>query len=201
MEKIKELIVSECSAEVFEVNEGQRFRVIAHEGAQVSDLVFINAQDKTDTYTAYHTIAVNQEKGIGDFSYVTELYSRAPNNNLLATVTDDTINSQTPWCEDGCARILLEERGFDHDGCSENLLSSLNKYGYNYSKCPNVFNFGMNLNIDALPKIEFTSPTFTKGDYIEFEAEMDLVLCLSACPARARYNEFDPKGLKIVIYE
>jgi len=49
--------------------------------------------------------------------------------------------------------------------------------------------------------MEFGLPEFTKGDYMEFRAEMDLVCALSACPAEEGYNGYDPKSLKAVVYE
>jgi len=86
-ETAEELIVPRKGAEVFEATEGQRFRIIAHEGVQVSDLVLINSENSSDTYSANHSIMLNQAKGIGNFARLKELYSRAPDNKLLATVT------------------------------------------------------------------------------------------------------------------
>lgn len=201
MELVDEFVVPKCSAETFEVDEGQRFRVVAHEGAQVSDLVLINAEDETDTYAGFHTIAINQAKGIGNFDRVKELYSRAPDSKLLATITEDRVNDQQPWLEDGCSHVYHEHHGDGYDGCSENIVSALNDAGYDYSKAPNIFNFGMNFKREALPDIEFGLPEITKGDYMEFEAEMDLTAALSACPAEMNIHYFEPKSLKVLVYD
>ena len=42
---IEDIVVPRCSGKTMKVNKGQVFRVIAHEGKQVVDLTFLNANN------------------------------------------------------------------------------------------------------------------------------------------------------------
>jgi len=47
----------------------------------------------------------------------------------------------------------------------------------------------------------YVVPTCKKGDYIEFRAEVDVLVASTSCPDSNEINAFKPKGLKYQIFE
>jgi len=47
----------------------------------------------------------------------------------------------------------------------------------------------------------FMRPSCEKGDYIDFLAEMDILVAATSCPAENIINDYDPKALKYQILE
>jgi hypothetical protein len=51
-----------------------------------------------------------------------------------------------------------------------------------------------------LDEVAYHPPEFERGDYIEFRAEMDLIVGISACPNdTTEMNEYEPKPLTIQV--
>ena len=66
-----------------------------------------------------------------------------------------------------------------------------------------VFNVFMPYRIadDKNGTILFDRASCEKGDYIEFFAEMDVLVAATSCPDDSIINDNKPKGLKYQIYE
>lgn len=70
----------------------------------------------------------------------------------------------------------------DH-GCYENLSRALEPYGIAPEDIPSPFNLNQHMIIDGKTgKMEHTTVRAKPGSYVEFRAEMDLLVALSACP-------------------
>lgn len=195
----EEIIIPKQEAEIFSVEKGDIFRVIAHEGPQVADIVFINANDTDESYCSDMSVIVNSQNGTGNLWSIKELYSRPPNMSLLATITEDTIGHHYPWCGGMCCSWSYETRinDPDHPNCADNLLDVLREYGLSTTKVPEVFNLGMNPTVED-DKVVYNEPEFGKGDFVEFRAEMDLIVAISACPNDYSVINFaEPKALKV----
>ncbi len=198
-----ESVVPASSADVFEVRRDQYLRIIAHEGPQVCDAVFVGADDHEETYCSDLTVLYNQLQGTGDMRRVKQLYSRPPDTKMMLTVTEDRIGHHFPWAGGMCSSFLYEIRGGDpeHANCADNLFEALTDYGLEIAKVPEVFNIGMNVTVED-NQVAYHPPEFERGDYIEFRAEMDLIAGLSACPNDTTdMNEYEPKSLKIQVYD
>lgn len=95
----------------------------------------------------------------------------------------------------------LEKEGGYHDNCSDNLHTALQEAlagatndvdGLNLSKIvaglkghtPDPLNLFMNIpwRDDKVGEIDWEVPASKPGDYVELEAQRDLVVAMSACP-------------------
>ena len=62
-----------------------------------------------------------------------------------------------------------------------------------------TFNAFMVVDIDSDSHYTFRAPVIAKGDYIEFRAEIDQLVAISACPATSEINDYEPKALRVEI--
>lgn len=207
LETVDEIEIPAETATTFEVEEGQYFRVVSHEGQNVADAVFFNRDDPEETYCSDMTVFYNQSQDLGDLWQVKEIYSRPPGTSLMATVTEDRMGHHFPVAGGMCSPKYYETRGYDpsHESCANLLINAINDHGMDRTKVPEVFNIGMNVEVVTTERgrvFEFYRPEYQKGDYLELRAEMDLVVAISACPDDINpINMYDPTGLKIVVLE
>lgn len=191
--------VPACEARAFEIIAGQRFRIVAPDGPQVCDAVFLNADNHGETFASDMSVFINQAEGTGDLSRIETLYSRPPGMRPMARVTEDTIGHHFPWAGGMCCSLLYELRDDDptHANCADNLLAALHEAGVECARVPEVFNVGMHVDV-VDGDVVYRDPEFGAGDYIEFEAAIDLLVAASACPNDTSViNEGDPKRLRI----
>ena len=64
---LQDIVVPRCSRKTIRVERGQVFRVIAHEGKQVVDLTFLNADNYKEHFAAEHSAVLNSLQGIGGY--------------------------------------------------------------------------------------------------------------------------------------
>lgn len=197
---VRELIIPKCEARAFEVMKGQVFRVIEIEGKQVGDMTVLNLHDFREQFSSQVTVAANNMS----FKRATRLYSGPPHFNLMLTVVDDKIGVN--WVHGRCTRLyyqnLLGQE--NHRNCQDNIVEALKPYGLAEHDVPfGTFNIFMNVDMDQDGHYSFNSPPPTKkGDYIEFRAEMDVLVAISACPeSETVMNDFVTKPLKVEIFE
>jgi uncharacterized protein YcgI (DUF1989 family) len=63
-----------------------------------------------------------------------------------------------------------------------------------------TFNVFMSVRYDEAGGMIFESPRCEAGDFIEFEAEMDLLVAATSCPDTNEINDFVPKAMKYQIF-
>lgn len=69
-------------------------------------------------------------------------------------------------------------------GCLGNLAYVLKPYGVEEDAIPEPFNCFMNVPVDGRTgTITFETPLSKAGDHIDFVAEMDLIVAITACSA------------------
>ena len=194
-EKVDQVTVPPRDARCIKVGAGCFFRISSVEGPQVGDLNVWNADDLSERFYSGKTRALHgTHLSTGD-----RMWSSFPNMRPMATILADTLD----WygfdafggavhdvigtrCDPYTGRLLS---GSDyHYCCHSNLTRALSDYS------------GLSLQ-DAEPLVHdvlnvFMCTGFTRdtgqyfmkaspvrpGDYLEFFAEIDLVVGLSACP-------------------
>ena len=83
-----------------------------------------------------------------------------------------------------CDRRVYERLGRGpQPGCLENLTGALAPYDIQEIDVPDPFNIFMNTVVDADGRVSIVRPVSKPGDYIALRAEMDCLVCISACPA------------------
>tara|TARA_B100000809_G_scaffold176161_1_gene173500 strand:- start:1207 stop:1842 length:636 start_codon:yes stop_codon:yes gene_type:complete len=202
---IDEFIVPKCTGKAFKVNKGQKFRVVEHEGKQVAGLIFLNAHNYKEQFMAEFSGGLNyfHPSHMGSHYRLSKLYSKVPYENVMLTVTDNKIGDH--FLGPHCTKTMMEIwKAPGHRSCSDNFTDALREFGLALEDVysPSVFNAFANATID--PKgdgtIQIDPPRSKKGDYIEFLAEMDVLVAVSICPDdQSAMNDHSCKAIKIQI--
>ncbi len=196
---VNEFLIPKAEARAFEVLKGQILRVIEIEGKQVGDMTVLNLHDLRERLSSARTEIANNMS----FGKASKLYSRSPWERVMMTVIDDKVGVH--WIYDGrCCRLSYKLIfGLEnHRNCQDNLAECLAPYGIPEYDIPGMFNIFMNVEVDKDCRRTIKSPVSEKGDYIDFQAEMDLLVAISACPNDCGpTNDYVAKPLKVEILE
>ena len=201
MTVIKIEVVPKNSGVAFEVRKGQRLRVA---GRSIVDFVAFNLHDLNERFDQART-KTNQVKifiSSGDV-----LYSKR--NNPMLTIVDDTFREGRHDLQKGmCSRKRFEmvargqsKRVFaegvdinpkkseeipDH-GCWENLSAAVKPWNISPDDIPSPFNIFQCMRIDPETGIMYDTMIRPKEEaHVDFRAEMDLLVAVSACPESGR---------------
>ena len=192
----QELIVPKGEGRAFEVNRGQFMRIIAVEGKQVGDLTLLSARD----YREKLNIPVTCSRNGRSLFRAEVLYSGPPHFNAMLTVVEDKHGLH--WLHGRCTSFMYKTRlGIEnHRNCHDNIVEALQPYGIEPHEVPfDTFNVFMIADIDSNGYYTFRPPLVEKGGFVEFRAEMDLLVALSACPEEDEVNDYVAKPLKVEV--
>lgn len=202
---IHDFVIPKCAGKAFKVNKGEMFRVIEHEGKQVASLMFFNAHNYKEQFMAEFSGGLNyfHPSHLGSHYRLSKLYSKVPYENVMLTVTDNKIGDH--FLGTHCTRTMMEIwKAPDHRSCSDNFTDALKEFGLALEDIysPSVFNAFANVRID--PKgagtVRIEPPRSEQGDYIEFLAEMDVLVAVSVCPDdKSAMNDHLCKPIRIQI--
>jgi uncharacterized protein YcgI (DUF1989 family) len=173
------------SGVAFRLRRGERLRVIDPRGEQVSDLLAFGAADTREAISSGRTLDYASKLFLttGD-----PLYSNR--SNIMLLIVEDTVGRHdfllTP-CSKDTFRIIYGDEN-PHHGCFGNLAHALAPYGIEPDQIPTAFNIFMNVAIAADGRLGVEPPLSQAGDHILFEAQMDLVIALTACSALQSNN-------------
>ena len=174
------------SGVAFTLDKGQRLTVIDPKGEQVADLLAFNREDIGEVISSGRTLdyASRIYLTTGD-----PLYSIR--SNIMLRIVEDDVGRHdfllTP-CSKDTFRIIYGDEN-PHRGCFGNLAAALAPYGVTEDAIPTAFNCFMNVPVDgATGELRVDAPLSKAGDRIVFEAEMDLVIGLTACSALQSNN-------------
>jgi uncharacterized protein YcgI (DUF1989 family) len=160
--------------------------VIDPRGEQVADLVAFSATDVAEVISSGRSL-----------DYASKLYLTTGDaiysnrSNVMLHIVEDTVGRHdfllTP-----CSRETFKIIYGDHDphqGCFGNLEKALGPFGIVGDRIPVAFNCFMNVVIQPLTgAFSVEAPLSRAGDFIKFEAEMDLIVGLTACSALQSNN-------------
>ena len=202
---VEEFIIPKCSARAFIVKKGQVLRVIAHEGKQVPDIKFLNAHDYKEQFASRLSTHLNDE-GIGGTKRIKKLYSKPPWERVMLTVIDDKVGDHL--MNGSCSATMMELSPDLVEGgksCMDLFAECLRPYGLTLADLDSAgtFNDWMVVRFEGGENStwQFFPPSCEKGDYIEFLAEMDILVAATSCPDKDVINDFKPKGIKYQIFE
>lgn len=171
------------SGVAFELRRGERLRVIDPEGSQVSDMLAFASDEVGEVISNGRTF--DYEETIALTTGNTLWSNRS--NPMLRIVADSVGKHDfllTPCSEDTFRHFYPDKPV--HRGCFGNLAAALEPYGIAPDAIPVAFNIFMNVPVDGgTGRFSVDPPTSKAGDHIEFEAQMDLVIGLTACSAYA----------------
>ena len=174
------------SGTAFTLDKGQRLTVIDPEGEQVADLLAYNRADVGEAISSGRTLdyASRIYLTTGD-----PLYSNR--SKVMMRIVHDDVGRHdfllTPCSQDTFRIIYGDEH--PHRGCFGNLAAALAPYGVTADAIPTAFNCFMNVPVDgATGALRVEAPLSKAGDRVVFEAEMDLIIGLTACSALQSNN-------------
>lgn len=174
------------SGVAFELRQGQRLKVIDPQGEQVADLVAFNRHDTREAISSGRSIdyASRIYLSTGD-----PIYSNR--SSVMLRIGEDTVGRHdfllSP-CSAEMFRILYGDAQ-PHRGCFGNLAAALAPHGIAPDAIPTAFNVFMNVPVDPVTGAITVKPPLSRaGDYTVFEAQMDLLIGLTACSAGLSNN-------------
>ena len=194
-------VVAKNSGAAFEVKLGQRLRVA---GKSIVDFVAFNLRELTERFDQART-KTNQVKifiSTGDI-----LYSKR--NNPMLTIVADTFTEGRHDLQKGmCSRKRFEmvaegkskrvfAEGFDINpkkveeipdhGCWENLSNAVKAWDIAPDDVPSPFNIFQCMRIDPETGVLYDTMIRPKDEaHVDFRAEMDCLVAVSACPESGR---------------
>ncbi len=192
-ELVTEFIIPARSGKAFEVKQGQVLRIIEIEGKQVADVNLWNPHDTRERLDAGSSMLLGH-----NFRKIDKIYSNR--YNVMFTVIEDKVGVN--FFGSHCAPILYQilYGVKDHPNCYDILAESIKPFGLTHDDVHDCFNVFMKVDIEADGTPVIKSPTSEQGDYVDWLAEMDCLVAISACPGDiAPTNDYQPKPLGIKI--
>ena len=211
MSILKSQVVPKNSGAAFEVLKGQRIRIA---GRSIVDFVAFNLRDLFERFDQART-KTNQVKifiSTGDV-----LYSKR-NTPMMTIVADTFVEGRHDLQKGMCSRKRFEmvaqgqskrvfAEGVDINpktaeeipthGCWENLSGAVQPWNITPDDVPSPFNIFQCMRIDPDTGIMYDTMIRPKVEaYIDFRAEMDLLVAASACPESGR-----GQAIRVEIYD
>lgn len=189
-------IIPPRSGVAFTLMKGDRLMVTDILGEQVSDFICFNLHDKKEYLSSGRTI------DYADTIFLTKGHNFYSNrSNVMFRMVEDTVGRHdfllTPCSSDTFRIIYGHEK--PHRGCFGNLVQALAPYDIQPDEIPTCFNIFMHVSVDGNSgRIDVLPPKSKAGDYVIIEAEMDLIIGMTACSAGKSNNfTFKPIGYQI----
>ncbi|MDP3419859.1 MAG: urea carboxylase-associated family protein [Thiobacillus sp.] len=182
----------------FLLRAGQRLRVIDPQGEQVADLIAFNRDDTQEYLSSGRTLDYASRLFLTTDDL---LYSNR--SRPMFRIGEDCVRRHdfllTP-CSADTFRILY---GHDHPhrGCHGNLAEALAPCGITPDQIPVTFNVFMNVDVNGeTGELGVRPPRSKAGDYVDFVAQMDLIVGLTACSAE-QSNNYSFKPIEYEVFD
>ncbi|MFB9056433.1 DUF1989 domain-containing protein [Mariniflexile ostreae] len=172
--------IEKQTGKAFKLKKGAFLTVIDPMGQQVSDMVLFNSHDVNEKLSSGKSLDFEESILLTKGHF---LWSNR--SNKMVKIIEDT-NGRNDFLLAPCSKetfeIMYNYKGY-HPSCLENLYTNLKPFGLSMDDIPTAFNIFMNVQFDQKGKLSVLPPTSKGGDYIKFEAQMDLLVALTACSA------------------
>ncbi|RQW64264.1 DUF1989 domain-containing protein [Vibrio viridaestus] len=175
--------------------KGQKIRVIDLEGKQVCDFVAYNKDNLKEVSDMVTTCLEQDSWQISTGGYI---YSDYVNKMLVITDDKTGIHGYTGGA---CTHEINKAAGVDQPGCTEAMCNGFKKIGFPQLGAPRM----AALNIFQPPLTQPDGsfhphePVTQPGDYLEMQAEMDIVWSLSCCPYPGTINGNGPTPVEVQV--
>lgn len=172
--------IAKQTGKAFYIKKDDILTVIDPEGMQVSDMVLFNSSDFKEKLSSGKSLDFEETILLSKGNF---LWSNR--SQKMMEILEDT-NGRNDFLLAPCSKetfeVMYNYEGY-HPSCLENLSTNLTPMGIVQDDIPTAFNIFMNVQFDAEGKLSVLPPTSKAGDYIKFKAQMDLLVCLTACSA------------------
>ncbi len=185
-----------------EIKQGQIFRIVDLKGNQAADVLFYNAHDPSERYSAMDTIRAQANLYLGAG---TRLLSNL-NRPLLEIIADtcgrhDTLGGACAT-ESNTVRYSLEKRCMH--ACRDSWMLAIAEHPeFNIRKrdITHNINFFMNVPVTHEGGLTFEDGISAPGKYVELKACMDIIMLISNCPQLNNpCNGYNPTPIEVIIW-
>ena len=188
--------IEKQSGAAFKLKKGEKLKVIDPKGEQVSDMVLFNAEDTREKISSGKTLDFEENILITKGNFLWSNRSRK-----MMRILEDT-NGRNDFllapCSPETFQIMYNNPDY-HPSCFENLYTNLEPFGIEPDEVPTAFNIFMNVQFKPDGKLSVDPPLSKAGDYVLFEAQMDLIVALTACSAEdSNGGSFKPIHYEVV---
>jgi len=185
----------------FDLRAGDRIKIISPNGGQVADFFAFNAADPSEYLSARHTLV----------SSTRHLYPREGQTFLtslrrpIMKFVEDGAREFHEMLLAACDPARYHLLGYEghHASCAENLQKAMQARGITITEIPQPLNLFSSTRADPDGRI-ITHPNLTRpGDYAIFEALMNSIVVVSACPfdlPAFTVNQGEPQPIDIEIH-
>ncbi|MBI3559665.1 urea carboxylase-associated family protein [Candidatus Gottesmanbacteria bacterium] len=197
MKKIASYHIKSQTGVGFRVQKGNVIRIISPQAEQCSDFMCFAADDTHEWLSSGRSIDYNDTIR---FTTGHTLYSNR--SKPMVTIVEDTVKCHdfllTP-CSQEMFEKLYHVKGH-HPSCFENLAKNLAPFGIKPDNIPTTLNVFMNVAVSPDGRVEVLPPPSKPGDHLDFHAEMDLIVGVTACSAE-KSNNWTFKPIDVEVYE
>ncbi|MCF1460991.1 MULTISPECIES: urea amidolyase associated protein UAAP2 [Rhizobium/Agrobacterium group] len=182
------------------VKKGQILRIEDSYGQQAIDTLFYNAKDFSERYSNQDTM---REQGAAYISTGTKIISN--DGRVMLTMTADSCGRHDTSagacsCESNTVRFGHGTK-YLH-ACRDNFVLEVAKHGMSKRDVVANINFFMNVPIEPSGQMTIVDGISAPGDYVELQAEMDVLLVISNCPQiNNPCNGFDPTPARVLVWD
>ena len=210
---IREINIPKTSGKGFVVKRGQTVRIVCNEGCQIADVDIFNADNPGEHLWANQTL--NREGA--HLTTFSRLWSNMPWFRPMMTIIEDTVRNVTTnpgarhhiilgaHCNPFYWLVATGER--EHPNCYDNLVEAIAPFELGPEHVHDNLNLFQKTRIDPETSRYVTEASDVRtGDFVEFYAEMNILMAVSACPLgsgrfAAELRQPDTKPLRAKIYE
>jgi hypothetical protein len=173
-------IISPQTGVAFAMSKGEILTVLDPLGQQVSDMVLFNRHDLKEKISSGKTMDFEESILITKGNF---LWSNR--SQKMMEIIEDT-NGRNDFLLAPCSAEtfkIMYHNHEEHPSCLTNLQENLKSYGIEVDDIPTAFNIFMNVQFDTNGKLSVLAPTSKSEDFLQFKAEMNLIVGLTACSA------------------
>ena len=173
------------SGAAFTLAKSQYLKVIDPTGEQVSDMVCFNRHDTREWLSSGKTLDYASTLLITQGHL---LYSNR--SNVMLEIEKDT-NGRNDFLLAPCSPetfTIIYGTSEYHPSCFENLHTNLKAYGITPDDIPTAFNLFMNVQFAPDGTLTVAPPLSQANDCVVMQAQMDLIVGLTACSAEQSNN-------------
>jgi uncharacterized protein len=161
------------------VKKGQRVKVINTHGTQVVDTWAFNANNLREFMSMEHLrVWTGHYRAKAGDALITNM--RRPILKWLEDTSPGVHDTMMAAC-DRYRYQLLGCKTY-HRNCDDNMWEAMIEAGFHPSETPSPLNLWQNTPIEPDGSISQRPTASKRGDHVLFRAEMDAVVCFSACP-------------------
>jgi hypothetical protein len=174
------VLIPARTAASFDLRARDRIRIISPHGHQVADFFAFNARDPREYLSARHTLVSSTRHLYPRQGQIFLTSLRRPILKFIEDGAREQHEMLLAACDPARYRLLGVEG--HHASCAENLESVMAARGSTITEIPQPLNLFSSTRADADGNI-ITHPNSSQpGDYAVFEALMDCIVVVSACP-------------------